>query len=264
MERLTHSIRSIIAGSLFVGLVFVGLALPSAYAEEASTVKPRSLSGKAPAPAVSVPAEIVLDPPIGAVLPKLDGTASYRALAKTISAEQALPSELVDAVMYVESNYNPLASGNDGEVGLMQIMPPTARMLGFSGSNQQLADPETNIRLGTRYLAEAWRLADQDICTTVMKYRAGWREKRFSVLSVRYCERVRAHLVSVGYPVTGLVPLPTFGFRTDEFHQGVQLGSIAAKRRLASGKKLRSRVAWGNYDARMKELDRKSRISLGQ
>jgi hypothetical protein len=44
-----------------------------------------------------------------------------------------------------------------------------------------------------------------------MKYRAGHGETRFSVRSVDYCLRVRAHLVAHGYPVTGAVPTPTFG-----------------------------------------------------
>jgi hypothetical protein len=45
-----------------------------------------------------------------------------------------------------------------------------------------------------------------------MKYRAGHGETRFSVKSVDYCKRVRDHLASVGFPVTGTVPKPTFGF----------------------------------------------------
>ncbi len=135
--------------------------------------------------------------------------------------------------------------------------------LGFEGTLAELADPETNIRLGAAYLSEAWRLAGRDVCTAVMKYRAGWRETRFSVLSVRYCVRVREHLAGLGFPVTGSVPEPTFGFKADEFHQGVQLGSIAARRRLASGKKLRSRVKWAEYDRKMRELDQRSRIGLG-
>ncbi len=210
-----------------------------------------------------VPPEVALTPPADGAMPKLDGKEAYRRIARSVAGELGLPFELVDAVMRVESNYNPLASGGDGEVGLMQVMPPTAKMLGFSGTKLELADPETNIRLGARYLAEAWRLGDRDICTAVMKYRAGWRETRFSVLSVRYCVRVREHLASLGYKVTGQVPEPTFGFRRDEFHQGIAIGSVAARRRLATGKKLRSRVNWSAYDARMKELERRGRVGLG-
>jgi Transglycosylase SLT domain len=142
-------------------------------------------------------------------------------------------------------------------------MPPTARMLGHQGNNQDLAIPETNIRLGATYLAGAWKLSKQDICTAVMKYRAGHNETRFSVLSVRYCVRVREHLASLGYPVIGIVPEPTFGFRADTTRMGVAIGTQQAARRLASGRKLKSRVNWSAYDSRMKELTAKGRVGLG-
>ena len=125
-----------------------------------------------------------------------------------------MPPALVDAVMSVESRYNPASIGMDGEIGLMQVMPPTARMLGFTGTLSELAAPEVNIRYGAKYLAGAWRLAGGDLCTAAMKYRAGHGETRFSFLSVEYCLRVRGHLAAQGVPVTGSVPQPTFGNRT--------------------------------------------------
>jgi Transglycosylase SLT domain len=187
----------------------------------------------------------------------------YRLIAKTEAEKLGLPASMADAVMRVESNYNPAARGKDGEYGLMQIMPPTARLLGLQGPIETLAEPETNIRLGVKYLAEAWRLGKGDICTTVMKYRAGHGESRFSVLSVRYCERVRQHLASVGYPVTGSIPEPTFGFRADTTRMGIAIGTQQAAKRLASGKKLRSRANWAGYDSRMRDLDKRGKVSLG-
>ncbi|WP_162244921.1 transglycosylase SLT domain-containing protein, partial [Aminobacter sp. DSM 101952] len=90
-----------------------------------------------------------------------------------------LPAEFALAVMEIESFYDPEARGGDGEVGLMQVMPATARMMGFRGTLDDLAEPRTNIALGVRYLAGAFRLAGGDLCTTVMKYRAGHAETRF-------------------------------------------------------------------------------------
>jgi soluble lytic murein transglycosylase-like protein len=246
------------------------MALP-VWAEETPSSPPATRSA-APAVAIDKPAEKAAEktaeksaptPAEAAATKPPSGKASYREIAKRVAKEKGIPFELVDAVMWVESNYNPRVRGGDGEVGLMQLMPPTAKQLGFSGTLDDLADPETNIRLGAVYLKEAWRLARKDICTTVMKYRAGWGETRFSVLSVRYCVRVRQHLASLGYEVQGSVPEPTFGFKKDEFHQGVQLGSIAARKRLASGRKLKSRVDWGAYDRRMKALDQGRRVGLG-
>lgn len=146
-------------------------------------------------------------------LDELDsGKTLYQRIGKAEALRNKIPFAIVDAVMRVESGYDPGARGDVGEVGLMQILPATADMLGFKGPAAALARPETNIAYGTQYLATAWRLSGQDICTTVMKYRAGHGETRFSVKSVDYCKRVRNHLVSVGFPVTGTVPKPTFGF----------------------------------------------------
>ncbi|WP_245315828.1 lytic transglycosylase domain-containing protein [Bradyrhizobium neotropicale] len=139
------------------------------------------------------------------------GRAQYRQLIERESLAFGLPPALVDAVMAVESRYNSAVVGMDGEVGLMQVMLPTARMMGFAGTPSELASPEVNVHYGVQYLAGAWRRANGDLCTATMKYRAGHGETRFSYLSVEYCTRVRAHLAANGVAVTGSVPQPTFG-----------------------------------------------------
>ena len=146
-----------------------------------------------------------------AELPLADGPEAYRGLIEVEAKRAGLPAAIADSVMAVESGYNPNALGSSGEIGLMQILPSTAQMLGFVGSAADLAVPETNIHYGVTYLAEAWRLAGEDLCTAVMKYRAGHGETRFSYRSVDYCLAVRSKLRARGYPVTGEVPIPTFG-----------------------------------------------------
>ena len=61
----------------------------------------------------------------------IDDIAGYRLLAAAEARRAGVPQQIVDAVMRVESDYDPLASGDAGEVGLMQILPGTAAMLGF-------------------------------------------------------------------------------------------------------------------------------------
>jgi soluble lytic murein transglycosylase-like protein len=137
-------------------------------------------------------------------------TPGRRAHLDTIrrEAEQAgLPAEVADAVAQVESAYNPRAVGGVGEVGLMQIRPTTAAMLGYRGGLNGLFEPETNIRYGVMYLARAWKLADGDLCRALMKYRAGHGEERMTPLSVEYCRRVQSHLATIGSPLgAGAVP----------------------------------------------------------
>ncbi|KLK92778.1 hypothetical protein AA309_13170 [Microvirga vignae] len=108
-----------------------------------------------------------------------------------------LPPAIADAVVRVESSYDPAAIGSVGEIGLMQVRPSTAAMLGFKGTPADLADPETNIRYGVRYLAQAWRLANGDLCRTLMKYRAGHGSEKMSALSAEYCRKAWLHVASV-------------------------------------------------------------------
>ncbi|OPF91389.1 Endo-type membrane-bound lytic murein transglycosylase A [Rhodopseudomonas palustris] len=221
-------LRASLARSLFVACVMtLSGAVDSSSAETSagsqpaqhyaalddSDAAPEPAPSSAPAPApptVVGPAPVASAPPVTAAGPS-NAPAAYRGLIAREADRQGLAPAIAEAVMAVESGFNPDAIGNSGEIGLMQIMPATARMLGFLGSNAELAVPETNIRYGVTYLAQAWRLAGGDICTATMKYRAGHGETRFSHLSVGYCVAVRGKLAALGFPVSGQVPVATFG-----------------------------------------------------
>lgn len=170
-----------------------------------------------------------------------------RVMVRTEAVKRGLPGEIADAVATVESNYRVSAIGDVGEIGLMQVLPSTARMLGFIGTNLELADPATNIRYGVDYLATAWKLAGEDICTAVMKYRAGHGETRFSHKSVAYCVRVRSVLAAQGYPLRGEVPKATFGSPAPVIASS---GGARAGGRKGGG----SRMNWAAYDRRIKAI----------
>ena len=135
--------------------------------------------------------------------------ATDKAALQIIAAREAklagLPFGLVDAVIKIESDYRPDRIGDVGEIGLMQVRPTTAAMMGFQGSSLDLADPATNIHYGATYLGEAWRLAKGNVCRTLMKYRAGHGNETMSPLSVTYCERARTHLASIGSPLAATI-----------------------------------------------------------
>ena len=120
----------------------------------------------------------------------------YAQLVSKYAAQYGVPAELAHAVMRIESNFNPRARGSHGEIGLMQIKPATARMMGYSGGAKGLYDPETNIRYGIKYLAAAHELGGGETCGTILRYNAGHGATRMNPVSKRYCGKVLAMLDS--------------------------------------------------------------------
>ena len=118
----------------------------------------------------------------------------YGHLISKYAREYGVPVSLANAVVRIESNFNPKARGAAGEVGLMQIKPATARSMGYGGSVKGLYDPETNIRFGMKYLAAAHQLGGGETCGTILKYNAGHGAKRMNPISKRYCGKVLALL----------------------------------------------------------------------
>ncbi|WP_377289776.1 lytic transglycosylase domain-containing protein [Rhizobium sp. SG2393] len=126
--------------------------------------------------------------------PMVDPTlkTAYTPIIANYARQYGVPIELAHAVIKVESNFNPKARGRAGEIGLMQIKPATARMLGYSGSAKGLYDPETNIRFGMKYLAMAHELSGGVTCGTILRYNAGHGATRMNPTSKRYCGKVQA------------------------------------------------------------------------
>jgi len=120
--------------------------------------------------------------------------ASYSSLIQTYAKTYGVPVDLAHAVVRVESNFNPRARGSAGEIGLMQIKPATARMMGYRGSAKGLFDPETNIKFGMKYLAMAHDLGGGTTCGTILKYNAGHGATRMNPVSKRYCGKVQSYI----------------------------------------------------------------------
>lgn len=85
---------------------------------------------------------------------------------------QNVPVRIVYAIIQVESGGDPGAVGAAGEIGLMQLMPPTADQMGYRGSRAGLFDPRTNIHYGTKYLA--WQMKRyRELSAAIAAYNSG-------------------------------------------------------------------------------------------
>jgi soluble lytic murein transglycosylase-like protein len=91
--------------------------------------------------------------------------------AEYYSGVYQVPVELVEAVIEVESNWQPYAVSPKGAAGLMQLMPATAVRLGVRNPFRI----EENIRAGVRYLAWLMRLFGGDLRLVTAAYYAGER-----------------------------------------------------------------------------------------
>ncbi len=132
---------------------------------------PLLMAASAPAPtdagsAVGVAAANTSQKP-GAVL--ATRVAQYRDLVASAARDASVDARLVHAVIAVESGYNALAVSAKGAIGLMQLMPDTARRYGIRDAR----DPSQNIQAGTRYLRDLLKLFNNDISLTLAAYNAG-------------------------------------------------------------------------------------------
>ena len=118
------------------------------------------------------------------------------ALIDKHAASLGIPVAFARAVVRIESNFNPQATGRQREVGLMQIKYETARGIGFTGTREQLYEPDTNLQWGMKYLAMAWKLGGNTACGAVMKYQGGHAVTQPSAASNAYCAKVKAHMAS--------------------------------------------------------------------
>ena len=88
---------------------------------------------------------------------------------RSVAKIYQLPHTLLHAVITAESSYDPDAISRAGAVGLMQLMPETAKQYGVSNRR----DPKQNIYGGSRYLRYLLKLFKNDLSLALAAYNAG-------------------------------------------------------------------------------------------
>ncbi|MCK4522016.1 MAG: transglycosylase SLT domain-containing protein [Nanoarchaeota archaeon] len=83
----------------------------------------------------------------------------------------SVDERIVRAIIEVESSGCPFAINKDGDTGLMQILPPTAKALGYEGSRLGLFLPANNVFYGTKFLSHL--LKNYPLEAAIMQYNLG-------------------------------------------------------------------------------------------
>ena len=119
--------------------------------------------------------EVVPREPAGAVTetvikpePASPPSQNPRTMVREAARRSGLPPEFVESVALVESGFRENAVSPKGALGVMQLMPGTARTLGADPR-----DPAQNIDAGTRLLRELLLKYDGDVIKALAAYNAG-------------------------------------------------------------------------------------------
>lgn len=121
---------------------------------------PAKMGATVPAPATSAPIAADCDP-----LP----TAEVDRLVTGAAQREALDQSLLRAVMQQESGFRPCAVSPKGAMGLMQLMPATAKQMGV----QNAFDPASNVDAGAKLLKELLARYKGDVPLALGAYNAG-------------------------------------------------------------------------------------------
>lgn len=111
----------------------------------------------------------------------------YYQYVKKYSDKYDVDPYLIAAVMKQESQFNPRAKSHAGAMGLMQLMPDTYRQVrdryGIKARN--IYDVETNIHVGTAYLAELFKGLGEDVEKVLAWYNGGYPQYKSYPNSVK-------------------------------------------------------------------------------
>ena len=97
------------------------------------------------------------------------GSVEIDRIVDSVAARTAVSPQLIHAVIAAESNYEPTAVSNRGAIGLMQLLPSTARRFGAENP----FDPAQNVAAGAAYLKWLKDFFADDMELVLAGYNAG-------------------------------------------------------------------------------------------
>lgn len=135
-----------------------------------------------PEPVVSTSVALPPPPPPSAkLLAFFDGSPTFKSVRPFLqdaSRDHDIDFELLQALIVMESGFDASAVSPKGAIGLMQLMPDTARRYGVNTDRhgpleRKLTDPRTNIRAGSRYLRDLINMFPGQLDLALAAYNAG-------------------------------------------------------------------------------------------
>jgi hypothetical protein len=156
---------------------------------ERAMLQLREVPDKLPAPLVFVPEPLCVSPErewalidgrsveTAPVIPdrfKRKEKSPFQGIIVRVAGRYQVDPHLIQAIIFAESGYNPKAKSKKGALGLMQLMPSTAKALGV----QDIYDPAENIDGGVRYFRLLLDRFDGDVRLALAAYNAGSRHVR--------------------------------------------------------------------------------------
>ncbi len=179
-----------------------------------------------PAPQTSPVVAVPATPAAPEIHPKLveffESSPRYRKiqpLLKDAAARYRVDYELLQALVAAESGFDPAAVSVKGAIGLMQVMPDTARRFGVDSDRwlsieTKLADPKININLGTRYLRLLIDMFPGRLDLALASYNAGEGAVQRAGNKVPNYKETQNYVATVGELYAALKPVPVAQAKT--------------------------------------------------